>query len=288
MDVITKTRLESLYSKRDALLEYIDANPSKTGKYDEIDPIYDEIFDLESALTESTLVESSPAYISAGIDSITELENQIKDSDLAKRYVGEHNGGFVFDYGKFYLVLFSEIYRAIGEYTKYNGKPTIILYVLDEYLKQWITKADSDKSAFAKISNTLKQKIQQNIVTLAHEWTHKLDDDRGILLDEKNKTRKPSPGKISSVVDEIAAKHPDIDRKYIEKFITAVNSDVEFNAMITAAIYNAIKSNKTGSFTEFIDGVMNGEQFGKNKTLLTDDMKKKLISRVAQYYNAKY
>ena len=233
----------------------------------------------------NAIFESSPSYVKSRLDEIKEMESVINSTSFADAFVGEMKGGYVFDYEKFYLVLFSEINRAIGEYTKFKGKSTIILYILDGYLDQWMELSAKDPSKFSNITNSLRQKINQNIVTIAHERTHMADDENGILLDENKKTRKPSEGRLKEVIDRLVSEHPEFDRKYIVNYVTAINSDVEFNAMISAAIYSAIKYGKTGSFDEFKDAVLNGEQFVKNKKLLTKEQYARLLKRIHQFWN---
>lgn len=233
----------------------------------------------------TTLFESSVNYINDRITSANTLLDNIRSSALKDHYIGTHNNGYVFDYNDCYLVLFNEIPRAIGEYTKYKGKAAIICYILDDYLQQWFNQVDNDITVLDKISNMIKQKLKQNITMLVHEWTHKVDDDNALLLDENRRTRKPSIGRIEDVVNKISASHPELSHDYIVKFITAVNSDVEFNAMITAAISHALNKHKTGSFDEFLNSVLTSDQFIKNKQLLTDKLYRKLLKRVHQYYD---
>ena len=232
----------------------------------------------------NAIFESSPSYVASRLKEIKEMDAAINEKSFTDAFVGEHNGGYIFDYCKFYLVLFGEISRAIGEYTKFKGKPAIILYILDGYLEQWMELSSKDPSKFSNITNSLKHKINQNIVTLAHERTHMADDEAGILLDDNKKTRKPSEGRLKEVIDRLVAQHPEFDRDYIVKFVTAINSDVEFNAMLSAAIFAAIKHGRTSNFDDFKDAVLNGEQFVKNQQLLTREQYARLLKRIHQFW----
>ena len=250
---------------------------------------------IESLLTGYDAILESD-YHKNRIESGERIVNTIQSENLYNHYAGDSKIGFIFDYGEFYLVLDKENKNRIGEYKKMSGKDCIFLHILDDYLEQWMNKLAQDWSGNEKdverVDRLVKQVVSNNKSLIVHEWTHKLDNDAGYLYDQSGKKiRRPNEDELTDKLDELVNLRSDINVNEAKNILKQVNSDVEFNAMLTAAMSEAVRNGKTGSFEEFLQAVKDSKQIKSNsdfanKTLFIDRLYKKLLKKVYQHYTS--
>ena len=250
---------------------------------------------LATVLTEAYTSIFESDYVKSRLDAGESVASRIIDapvSDMYDRFTTENNGGFLFDYDDFTLVLFKQIPKAYGEYMLLKNKPTLIMYTLDEYNNQWMNKLSKDwqnnKPEAERILKSIRNELNKHREVIVHEWTHAEDDKANFLLNN-GRMRKPSDKKIDDKVKDIVKNIGDSpDEAPIKHLVKLINSDIEFNAQLVAGISEAIKNGKTNTFDEFLDSIIKSTQFksiyATNKTMLIEKLYKKLLKRAYQYY----
>lgn len=246
--------------------------------------------DLSNVLKDAYNSIFESEYLKTNVDDGERIASLIINSDLYDKFETVDNGGYIFDFDDFNLVLYKEISRAIGEYAVFNNTPTIIMYILDDKLNSLMSELASDWSnnrEYAEIVlKSIKDKLLSNRTVIIHEWTHRNDDKAGHLLTEKNKIRKPSIEKIKTKADDLET---NIGKSIDYRMLQLINSDIEFNAELVSAIAEAKHNGKTNSFDEFLDSILKSAQFksiyASNKTILIDKLYKKLLKYAYQYYD---
>ena len=250
---------------------------------------------IESLLTGYDAILESD-YHKKRIEDGERIINTIQSENLYNRYAGSSKIGFMFDYGDFYLVLDGKNEARIGEYKKIGGKDCIFLHILDSYLEQWMNKLAQDWSGkeqdVERVDRLVKQVVNNNKSLIVHEWNHKMDNDAGYLYDQSGKKiRRPDEEELTDKLNELLSLRNDISLDDAKSILTQVNSDVEFNAMLTAAMSEAVRNGKTGSFEEFLQAVKDSKQIKSqsnfaNKTPFIDKLYKRLLKKVYLYYNS--
>ena len=250
---------------------------------------------IESVLTGYDVIFESD-YHKNRIEAGEGIINTILSENLYHHYAGDSKIGFIFDYGDFYLVLDKENKDRIGEYKRISGKDCIFLHILDSYLEQWMNKLSQDWSGSEKdverVDRLVKQVVGNNKSLIVHEWNHKMDNDAGYLYDQSGKKiRRPNEEELTSKLNELLSLRNDVTVDDAKNILTQVNSDVEFNAVLTAAMADAIRNGKTGSFQEFLQAVKDNNQIKSksdfaNKTVFIDKLYKRLLKKVYLYYSS--